>query len=151
MLPSSGIGSHKLDVEAVATFVEGGHAVFTVLNTKTGGRFTYKVSAPKGENTAVRYFVSVLNGSDNTSDYIYLGCVYKDGAFRRGVKSTIGPDAPSMKGFAWIWERREKMESYSHVEVLHMGTCGKCGRALTVPESVKSGLGPVCAGKGGGE
>jgi hypothetical protein len=30
------------------------------------------------------------------------------------------------------------------MELWHEGRCGKCGRALTVPESIESGLGPVC-------
>jgi hypothetical protein len=30
------------------------------------------------------------------------------------------------------------------VEVWHEGTCGKCGRALTVPSSIENGLGPEC-------
>ena len=32
------------------------------------------------------------------------------------------------------------------VEVWHEGICGRCGRKLTVPESVERGLGPECAG-----
>ena len=31
--------------------------------------------------------------------------------------------------------------------VFHDGKCGRCGRKLTVPESIQSGLGPVCAGQ----
>lgn len=32
------------------------------------------------------------------------------------------------------------------LEVWHEGRCGRCGRALTVPESIASGIGPVCEG-----
>lgn len=28
----------------------------------------------------------------------------------------------------------------------HMGICGRCGRALTTPESITRGIGPVCYG-----
>ena len=31
------------------------------------------------------------------------------------------------------------------VRALHSGCCGRCGRKLTVPESIDTGLGPVCA------
>lgn len=31
--------------------------------------------------------------------------------------------------------------------IYHMGQCCRCGRALTVPSSIESGLGPYCAGK----
>jgi hypothetical protein len=30
------------------------------------------------------------------------------------------------------------------LEVWHEGRCGRCGRALTVPESVERGIGPEC-------
>lgn len=146
-LPGS-LPPHALATAAVTPFVEGGHAIFTLHNTKTGGRFTYRVSAPKGENTAVRFFVSVLAGPRNTTDYTYLGCVYRDGSFRRGAKSPIGEGALSMKGFAWFWPRRERVGDYPHVEVLHLGACGRCGRPLTTVESLKTGVGPVCAGRG---
>jgi hypothetical protein len=29
--------------------------------------------------------------------------------------------------------------------VWHEGRCGRCGRKLTVPESIESGFGPECA------
>jgi len=28
--------------------------------------------------------------------------------------------------------------------VFHEGACGRCGRTLTVPESIASGFGPEC-------
>lgn len=33
--------------------------------------------------------------------------------------------------------------------IYHLGRCGRCGRALTVPSSVESGFGPECAGRVG--
>jgi hypothetical protein len=35
----------------------------------------------------------------------------------------------------------------SHIKVCHCGHCGRCGKLLTVPESIKSGLGPICRGE----
>lgn len=32
----------------------------------------------------------------------------------------------------------------------HVGFCGKCGRPLSNPVSVKAGIGPICRGKRGG-
>jgi hypothetical protein len=36
------------------------------------------------------------------------------------------------------------------VVIWHEGRCGRCGRRLTVPESIESGYGPECIGKIGG-
>ena len=31
--------------------------------------------------------------------------------------------------------------------VYHVGKCGKCGKKLTTPESILTGLGPTCSNK----
>lgn len=33
-----------------------------------------------------------------------------------------------------------------HLHMLHENVCGRCGRALTDPESIQLGLGPICRG-----
>lgn len=33
------------------------------------------------------------------------------------------------------------------LQIFHEGRCGRCGRVLTVPESVETGFGPECAGR----
>jgi hypothetical protein len=30
------------------------------------------------------------------------------------------------------------------IEIWHEGKCGKCGRQLTVPSSIETGIGPEC-------
>jgi hypothetical protein len=63
-----------------------------------------------------------------------------------GKKSRIGPDAPSAKAFAWLFPKLAagaKLDDL--VELYHEGRCGRCGRTLTVPESVATGFGPNCA------
>lgn len=122
-----------------------GKAIITVRSTSTGNRFTYKVSQadPKPGQAPV-WFVSLLNGADNTSDYVYLGTMFGD-TFRTTRKSAVAADAPSAVAFAWFVRHFED----ARVEVWHEGTCGRCGRKLTVPESITQGLGPECAGKMG--
>lgn len=132
------------EANAVRTFATAGNARFTLVSKKTGTRFTYKVKA----GTDDRFFVSVLTGSDNESDYVYIGTIFADGAFRHGSKSTIGKDAKSVQAFAFVWARIIKGELHSEVECWHEGRCGKCGKTLTVPSSIESGLGPECAKKG---
>lgn len=136
---------HALAVAAITAFVLAGRAVFTVLNPNTGNRFTYRVNAGKGEGAP--HFVSVLTGPDNTADYTYLGCIFADGRFVVTRKSTISPSAPSAVAFSWVWKRLQAGRDLGPAEVHHEGHCGRCGRALTVPESIESGIGPTCAEK----
>jgi hypothetical protein len=135
--------SHKMNNDVALIFVLSGKAVFTLLNPSTGNRFTYKVSrsSRKPENSPFR-FVAVLTGSGD--DYHYLGLIGDDGEFHHGFKSSIGQDSPSARAFAWYWRHRENP---SPAEVWHEGRCGRCGRALTVPQSIETGLGPICAAK----
>lgn len=122
-----------------------GRAIVTIRSISTGNRFTYKIQTPDGAVTP--HFVKVLCGPENSSDYMYIGIVDSRGEFRLTAKSRAGADADadSVRAFAWFsknWEDRR-------VEVWHEGVCGRCGRRLTVPESIASGIGPTCAEKGG--
>jgi hypothetical protein len=127
-------------------FIVAGRATVTVVSKATGTRFTYKVSAPRSEGPDAKVrFVGVLSGPDNTSDYRYLGYLRKQGGgwqyCHGGRKARITEVAPSAKAFEWFWRHADSPK----VEVLHAGRCGRCNRQLTVPESIETGLGPVCA------
>ena len=121
-----------------------GDATLTVKNPLTDGRFTYRIG--KSDDGKV-WFVSVLAGQDNTADYRYIGIIggqsFNSG-FRTTAKSAYPADAKCVRAFKWFYSN---MESTS-VQVWHEGTCGRCGRKLTVPESIASGIGPTCASKG---
>lgn len=127
-------------------FALAGRARLTLVSEKTGTRFTYRISKPtsRGEGETTPWFVALLSGSDNESDFEYLGTIFHDGAYRHGRKSRIGSEAPSARAFAWAWKYLTRGELPPNCEVWHEGRCGCCGRALTVPESVASGFGPVC-------
>lgn len=136
--------THQITAAAAITaFVAGGNAVFTVRNPATGGRFTFRVRQGKGEGAP--RFVGVLTGPDNTSDFAYLGCIFADGRFVVTSKSRISKDAPSAKAFAWLHGRLQAGRDLGPVEFFHEGRCARCGRALTVPESIETGFGPECA------
>ena len=134
-------------------FVLAGKAIFTVENEKTGNRFTYKVKQAenKDDGPSKVWFVSVLNGPDNGSNYAYIGTIFGNNFyvptldFRLTKKSTVTKDAQSFKVFSWMLKHNLILPPF--VKVHHEGRCGRCGRRLTVPESIKNGLGPECAGK----
>jgi hypothetical protein len=131
------------NVDQVRTFVLAGNARFTLRSKATGTRFTFKVRQP-AENKP--HFVSLLNGSSNEEDYKFLGTIFPDG-YRPGRRSSITPDAPSAKAFTWFWKKLGEGKLSDQLEVWHEGRCCRCGRTLTVPESIASGIGPECAKK----
>ena len=123
-------------------FILAGNAVFTVENTATGNRFTFKVRRPDDTKP---HFVSVLTGPNNESDYAFLGTVFTPERYHHGRRSRIAPDAPSALAFEWLFRQLSAGHSLPpQVRLCHCGKCGRCGKTLTVPESVKSGFGPEC-------
>lgn len=146
--------------ETVRRFLLAGDATLTLVSKKTGARFTYRVrqpDAPEGQPPKDIWFVSVLSGPDNEGDYAYMGQVWPPrgySAFTKerleyahGRKSKISPSAPSAQAFAWF-ARKVLLEQRlpDSLEVWHEGRCCRCGRKLTVPESIAAGIGPECAG-----
>lgn len=122
----------------VKKFILAGNALFTIQSKKTGARFTYKVVR---KDSYDMWHVRVLSGPDNTSDYNYIGFIGRTGnQFFPKRKGTKISEAPSVKAFDWFLRHLDS----GMVEVWHEGRCGRCGRLLTVPESVSSGYGPEC-------
>lgn len=138
------------DPRAVLAFMTAGKATITLQNAESGNRFTYRVKfAPKrDEKDADTWFVQLLNGPDNTKNFIYIGILRKD---EKGVlqyiwtsKARVGRETPSVRAFAWSLSQFVVDAIPASLEVYHAGKCGRCGRKLTVPESITSGFGPEC-------
>ena len=132
------------DPGKILRFATAGRAHFTLVSERTGQRFTYRVKQKKGAEGF--FFVSVLTGSQNTSDYTYLGCL-SNGRLIHDRRLRIGTKAPSRQAFAWFWGRLNKGQDLPQCEVWHGGRCGRCSRLLTTPESISMGLGPICAAR----
>jgi hypothetical protein len=127
-----------------------GKTTFTAVFLKTDRRFTFQVRAPMNQRDPNRpiSFVSVLTGSSNEDDYSYLGFITGN-KYYYGNKSRISREADSSRAWECIWSYISQGKEFpsDRVEIYHEGSCGRCGRKLTVPSSIKSGIGPVCAGK----
>lgn len=132
-------------------FMLAGNATITVVSNRTQKRLTFKVTKPQdfNENRPI-WFVSVLKGQNNEGDFGYMGQIMQRGAdywYSRGRKCWREFFKAS-DAFAWVWEtvtiNPTRMDTF---EVWHEGKCGRCGRKLTIPESIESGFGPECIGK----
>jgi hypothetical protein len=129
--------SHKLNNTEALKFMFAGNSTATFVNTKTDNRFTFKLKQKKDSNL---FFVSVLTSPDV---YTYIGTVI-NGQFKHGRKSKINKDAQSVRVFEYVFKNLLSASLPDFIEVWHEGRCGKCGRTLTVPSSIATGLGPEC-------
>lgn len=143
------------------TFLTAGRAIFTLELATTFAQannlpphYTFKIKKKEAEKQGERdaYFISLLTGPNNTSDYTYLGLLNKESG------DVILTKASKYQADSWVvkllrrtlirvWAGEQKMLEDAGFSLHHEGRCGRCGRVLTVPESVESGLGPECAGK----
>ena len=133
-------------LEDVKKFVLAGNATITVRSGSTGSRFTFKIRSPKETRGSAIWFVSLLTGSDNESNFEYFGNIRHDGSFDHGRRSRITKKSTGARAFNWFWNMIQagRTDVLDQADVWHEGRCGRCGRKLTVPESVESGYGPEC-------
>lgn len=142
------------NLQNVRDYVFGGRGAFTLVSKETGNRLTFRterkeIRGDDGEVEKVLHFVSVLTGSNNTEDYSFLGTIFDFGPYRHGKKSRIDAGADSNKAFKFFWTFVHDCGRLpSTLEFWHEGRCARCGRVLTDPSSVETGLGPICASKG---
>ena len=138
---------------AAKAYALAGRATLTVVSKATGARFTYKIEKgkPKKDQRAAPWFVSVLTGPSNTEDYTLLGMIFEEmtEALRFPRHQRISENAPSARAFRWAWSQLQNPSDQIHpsLEVWHEGRCGRCRRPLTTPESLITGIGPICAEK----
>lgn len=149
------------NVNVTPDFVLAGEAIFTVSNGNTN-YYTYKVykSTPSTQFPGTAWFVKVLTKPDhytyvgqldvNTSDRTTMPKLRRTGRSRYEDNSNIM--TVFRRAMRVIWQKQYANyvlpEPYS---IKHEGHCGRCGRALTTPQSLDTGLGPECAAQLGVE
>ena len=140
--------SSQLTLEAAQNAILAGKAFVTFLNTQTQKRFTYRITQIKDRATGEklqRWFVSVLTGSNNESSYRYIGWINNNFVFKHTATSKINASAQSVKAFENVFGRIVNQQPHDFLQIWHEGKCLCCGKKLTVPSSIQSGLGPICA------
>lgn len=140
----------------IKRFLLAGKATFTLVSKRTGERKTFLVeqAEPKPGDVRPAFFVRLLIGPENSSDYRYLGFLFETRSGLHNLKinkDLWGEEAAA--AFSWLLRAIDDPMIYSdkfaaEAEFWHAGTCGRCGHLLTDPVSIALGLGPVCASKG---
>lgn len=142
---------YKLEnIEDIKRFIVGGRAIMTLESKRTGRWFTFKIKKAKKDEEKSPFFVSVLTGSDNESSYTYMGTIFQnDGKLKFSLtkNSKISKDALSYKAFSFFFNLLINDKLHEEIIVYHRGLCSVCGKSLTQPESLKSGVGPICSGR----
>ena len=142
------------------SFVRAGRAIFTVSNDK-GDHYTFRVKAKDfADGTGTKHFVSLLTGPENTSNYTYMGMLSSPALDNiSGKPPHVFPTAKSKFALAskpvQVFNFAMRVISGAQAlpagyDVKHAGRCGRCGRLLTVPESIDRGIGPECSQMMGG-
>lgn len=135
----NGIGSHELAPENVKDYLLAGNAILTVQSRETENHFTYAVSKKKDEDV---WFVKVLINHE----YVYIGMFTWNG-FRTTRGSKVSSNTPSFVVMNIVFKRYVlSLNPHPKLKLLHNGYCSHCGRLLTHPDSLETGLGPVCRG-----
>lgn len=142
------------DPEVLRAYVAAGSAVITVRSLQSNARFTFRFKRPPEQDGKARpIWAAVLSGQDNETAYTYLGTIWTSVPgtpfaleYKHGRKSRVTEDAASVKAVRWFTRMitDDPARLLAQAEVWHEGRCGRCGRRLTVPESVASGFGPEC-------
>lgn len=139
------------DAATALRFMLAGSATLTIVGKQR--RYTYKVTLadknPVYPNDADAWFVALLSGPDNESDFQYLGMI-KHNRFNATRASKMREGSVPFDAFAWVFHRLATLHRMpTNAQLWHEGRCGRCNRKLTVPSSIASGFGPECIGKVG--
>lgn len=130
---------------AALRFLIGGNATFTLLNLATRARCTLRVQRP-GKKVRINghpaWSVEEQTGQDNVRDLTLIA------AFDDWTLHRLRAESRGWVAIEWL-ARKLWSPGFTHwpssMRFMHAGRCCRCGRTLTVPESIATGIGPECA------
>jgi hypothetical protein len=137
-------------------FLLAGSAIFTLelsqqFSEKWGLplHYTYKISKKEAtERFPETFFIALLTGPDNLTNYTYMGIVKMNGDVKLTAKSQYKKDSWPyrliVRALTCIFNDKQQDVLDAGFDLHHEGRCGRCSRVLTVPESILSGFGPEC-------
>lgn len=134
--------AHQMTPGNAIAYIQAGHGTITLVGKATRYTFTFGMAKDAKPSIDPPIFVRLLIAPE---EYAYIGFI-KCGQLVAGKKGN--PNHPAFRALAWYLDKAlHHPEVAAMAECWHEGVCGRCGRELTVPESIESGLGPICAKK----
>jgi|TARA_R110002096_G_scaffold55026_3_gene141591 hypothetical protein len=121
------------------------NGTLTVSNPATGKHRTFRIKTQKDDARFApgERVISLLVGPDNTSDYRGFGFVV-DGRVKVWRRFETVEGGQFTRYSRMLNSLEAECEKFGLV-VDFATNCRRCNRQLTTPESVQSGIGPVCA------
>lgn len=120
------------------------HNGAVTITSPTGAHRTFQVKTVQKGSLEGKRIVQLLAGDDNTPDGSWLGFGFVQDNGRVNVWTRHrGTD---FEKFARMLEAPERYIAKG-CTYLHESKCRRCNRRLTDPESIETGIGPVCAGR----
>jgi len=112
------------------------NGTFTITNKATQTRRTFRVRTVTNADSYL-FGKRIISLND-----VGFGFVSASGvSCWRNYKKT------EYEKYAFFLNHADAFEAVDEISVIMSGTCRMCNRKLTVPESIESGIGPVCATK----
>lgn len=148
LLSDVSLKSGQIDLSKGLDYILAGNSILTFVNTEKNTHVTFKIKQSKRKGSEHKFYVSALNGPDNTSHYKFIGTIYKGKTptfYYSKEYAKIDEDSTSVKAFKHIFAHLVKGHAFSNLEIWHSSHCCRCGRTLTVKSSIMAGLGPHCA------
>jgi hypothetical protein len=140
------LASKGTAMQTTASFTVGTHnGTITCSNPQTGESRTFRIKTQAADSkfAAGQRILSLLTGPDNESDY--QGFAFVDSMGRVRVwRSRLGTQFEKLGRFV---ERLEYHQQTHGIQVQWAAKCRVCNRKLTTPESIASGIGPICGGE----
>jgi len=122
---------------------------YTLKSRVTGEHRTFRIhTQPKdAEFASGQRILGLLTGSDNDHDYTGFAFVADEGIRVWTSKAKQGEIWGKYAEMLWSLSLDAGLSPWAkNYEFMLDGRCLVCNRHLTNPESVKTGIGPVCAG-----
>lgn len=122
---------------------------FTIKSPR-GGHKTFQIKTTLRGKLKGKRILKVLVGPDNTTDYEGFAFVSDDETRFNVWARFKGTDREMYATMLLDMMQNGEASQFAikGYELLKATVCRKCNRKLTTPESIESGIGPICAGGG---
>ena len=120
------------------------NGTYTLINKESGTHRTFKVHTQKQTANFApgSRIISMMTGNDNEHDYTGIGFINDNGTVNIWKKHR----ETQMEKLA-LFAVKTIENGHSGIDVEVSKKCRVCNRKLTTPESLESGIGPVCEGR----